>query len=112
MESKNINLKKIQELCKEHKIRWTRHILTRLIQRGISQTDVENAIMNGRIIEQYADDYPVPSCLILGKTEANRSLHICCSSNEEYIWMITAYYPSSESWNENFDTRKKTGGIQ
>ncbi len=111
MESKNINLKKIQELCKEHKIRWTRHILTRLIQRGISQTDIENAIMNGRIIEQYADDYPVPSCLILEKTEANRSLHICCSSNEEYIWMITAYYPSSENWNENFDTRKKTGGL-
>lgn len=110
MQNKIIDLKQIQVLCSQHKIRWTAHIVSRLIQRGISQSDVENAIKNGRIIEQYPDDYPVPSCLVLGTSINGKMLHVCCSSDGNYVWMITAYFPDSESWNETFDKRKTSDG--
>jgi hypothetical protein len=33
----------------------------------------------GEIIEEYPDDTPYPSCLILGRTASGRSLHIVCA---------------------------------
>lgn len=47
---KVIDLEYIQHLCKQGKIRWTNHILIRILQRGIKQADIENAILTGKII--------------------------------------------------------------
>ena len=41
----------------------------------LDNDDVMNAINNGEIIEQYPDDYPFPSCLILGITINDEYVH-------------------------------------
>lgn len=68
----------LQKLCEDGAIRWTLHALERLLKRGISQDDVTQAISSGEIIEQYPDDYPYPSCLLLGTTNAGEALHVVC----------------------------------
>jgi hypothetical protein len=61
-----MSIEDIALLCKNRSLRWTSHILKRIFQRGIRMDDVENALTNGEIIEQYPSDYPFPSCLVLG----------------------------------------------
>ena len=39
MEELNIN--NIRRLVKENKLRWTRHVIVRLLQRDISQSDIK-----------------------------------------------------------------------
>lgn len=97
----------IQKLCSEHKLRWTDHIFKRLVQRNISMDDVQKVILNGEIIENYPDDYPYPSCLILGFMHNNNALHVVCAPDEEseVLWLITAYFPDSR-WESDFKTRK------
>lgn len=102
-----IDISILRKLCSEHKIQWTNHIIARLLQRGILQADVENAIITGEIIEQYPDDYPNPSCLVLGTERAGKRLHVVCGINDGFIWMITAYYPDFDVWNKDLKTRKK-----
>ena len=63
---KNLDIDLIRKLINEGKIRWTNHVVLRLLQRDISQKDIENALLNGKIIEEYENDYPYPSCLICG----------------------------------------------
>lgn len=53
-----LNINKIKELVKDKKIRWTNHVIIRLLQRNIMQIDIENALLNGEIIEEYDNDYP------------------------------------------------------
>ncbi len=65
------------------------------------------AILNGQIIEEYENDYPYPSCLIFGTTLNKKVLHIVCGTNENEVWIITAYYPDSMEWNSDFKTRKE-----
>lgn len=48
-----MNIELIKELVKSQKIRWTNHMVIRLLQRNISQKDIENTILNGEIIEEY-----------------------------------------------------------
>lgn len=100
------DLEHIKILCAKGNLRWTMHIMTRLLQRGISLDDVTNAIMSGEIIEDYPDDYPYPSCLILGRDKNNQALHTVCGTSENELWLITAYRPSLEFWAEDLKTRK------
>ena len=102
-----LNIEKIKQFINEGKLRWTNHIAIRLLQRNITQEDVEMALLNGEIIENYEDDYPYPNCLILGMNKSNEHLHIVCGSNETELWLITAYYPDRSEWENDLKTRKE-----
>lgn len=64
-------------------------------------------IRNGEIIEYYETDYPFPSCLILGYSDDNKEIHVVCSLGDENIWMITAYYPDVNEWQDDLKTRRR-----
>jgi hypothetical protein len=102
----SVKIGEILRLCKEDSIRWTDHAIMRMIQRGISRIDVKHTLINGKIIEQYPDDYPYPSCLILGGIRENRHLHVICGIGSGELWIISAYYPNPEKWLEGFEKRK------
>lgn len=84
----------------------TKHVLVRFDERGIFLGDVRKVIMQGEIIEQYPDDLPYPSCLLLGLSIDGRYLHACVAANGENIHIITAYYPEPNEWEADFKTRK------
>ena len=54
------------------------------------------------------NDYPYPSCLVYGISVNNKILHIVCGFNGEELWIITAYYPNRDEWNEDMKTRKES----
>ena len=84
-----LNIELIKEYILNKKIRWTNHCLNRLSQRKMQLVDVKNAIITGQIIEYYYDDYPYPSCLILGYTVNKKMIHIVCGMDKDFIYMIT-----------------------
>ena len=57
MEKLDIN--RIKQLIKDEKIRWTNHIVVRLLQRNITQDDVLNAIKSGELDED-SSKYLIP----------------------------------------------------
>ena len=59
------------------------------------------AVLNGKIIEEYPDDKRV---LICGRAslikDADIFLHIVCEcANEIYVEFVTAYIPDELEWN-------------
>lgn len=102
-----ISITDLQKLCADGAIRWTEHVLKRLLQRDISQASVVQAVLSGEVIEQYPDDYPFPSCLLLGSTAAGTALHVVCGQGPGEVWMITAYRPDLAEWEDDLKTRKK-----
>ena len=103
-----MTIEDIAFLCEKKSVRWTRHILERIFQRGIYIDDVINALINGEIIEQYPSDYPFPSCLVMGNTTAGKPLHVVCGSDGTELWLVTAYFPTPMEWSEDFKQRRKT----
>lgn len=88
------------------KVFVTAHAADRFRQRGILAKDVRNAVKTGKIIEQYPDDYPYPSCLILGETELKKPVHVVMSDEGTASRIITAYFPDAEKWETDWTTRK------
>ena len=96
----------IQKLCREEYIEFSKHVSDRMFQRNITTDEIVEAILNGKIIEEYPDDYPYPSCLILGITLRKRTLHVVVGVMETKIWIITVYVPANDRWNNDFTIRK------
>lgn len=84
----------------------TEHARLRLLERGIAVKDIISCIASGRIIKQYEDDKPFPSCLLMGKDENGQVLHAVISHDGEYLHLITAYYPNRDLWEADLQTRK------
>ena len=63
--------------------------------------------MNGEIIEDYPDDFPFPSCLIFGRTDDGKPIHVYMSDEGSGSRIITAYFPSLEKWQADLRTRKE-----
>jgi hypothetical protein len=96
-----IDMDEIHSLISDETIILTNHLLTRMRQRGITYEALKLTLQNGEIIEQYENDFPFPSCLINFD-----NLHIVCSISERILYIITAYHPSSEKWENNGKTRR------
>jgi len=96
----------IKALCRRGAVRYTNHVMLRILQRGIDIIDVETAIMDGEIIREYPEDYPYPSCQILGRDRNNQPLHTVCGVSEDHLWLITAYYPDADEWESDWATRR------
>ena len=79
-----------------------------MLERGILRSEVIRCVMRGEIIEEYPEDYPIPSCLVLGFVKAGKPIHVVCSMEDNYIYIITAYEPNLFKWENDFKTRRNT----
>lgn len=102
-----LEIEQFRQINKAENYVVTMHSRRRMNERGILLRDVMNAVEHGEIIEQYPEDYPFPSCLILGVTIAEKYLHAVVSLDEGHIYLITAYYPSEAEWKPDLRTRRE-----
>ncbi len=82
------------------------HASDRAARRGITSAEIEEAIENGEVIEDYPDDKYSPSCLIYGQTGSGKMLHILVSY-PEITKIITVYEPNPDEW-DNGKVRKSS----
>jgi hypothetical protein len=75
--------------------KFSEHAIKRMIERKIQRNEIEEVIFSGEVIEEYPDDKYSPSCLIYGKTDLSRKLHIQVSLPPKIV-IITAYEPDIE----------------
>lgn len=79
------------------KFRYTKHGAEQRINRNIFSEEIDHAIFNGQIIENYPSDKYGPSCLIYGKTNTGRPLHIQIGLLP-IISIVTVYEPDPKDW--------------
>ena len=84
---------------------YREHAIQRMFERDIFEIDVEEAVKNGEIIEEYLDDKPYPSFLALWRK--SKPLHVVFAKNYEdnEIIIITAYYPDNNKWSDDYRRR-------
>ena len=65
--------------------------------------DVFEAACHCEAIEEYQDDTPYPSALVLGFTSRGRPLHLVCAhdASSDLIIVITVYHPDPARWDNH-----------
>lgn len=95
-------------------VEYSAHCQKRMLERGISRSDIKHCIYNGEIIEAnvLADDNKseksLPSCLILDyRVVDNKAIHVLVGFNGKRMLIISACYPDAEHWLTDNKTRRK-----
>ncbi|NIM12048.1 MAG: DUF4258 domain-containing protein [Candidatus Aminicenantes bacterium] len=104
-------LEQIKKSFKLDKVLYTGHAKDEMGEEEfgeIKENEVFEAVVDGKVIENYPDDKPYPSCLIYGKTLSARPLHVVCaySEEDEMTVIVTVYQPHPDRWI-NFERRKQ-----
>ena len=75
-------------------VRYTGHSLQRMFERGLSNEEVIYTLQAGEAIAKYPVD--------------DQAVHVVVSQNpgNDECYIITAYYPSSEIWADDFKARR------
>lgn len=89
------------------KVIYRIHALKRMVDRHISPEEVCRVLETGVDIENYPDDLPFPSRLVLG-TIGPRPLHVVAADDRQdgNTVIITVYEPDPEKWEDGFSRRK------
>ena len=81
--------------------------MVRMQQRAITRADVLEGLLEGEVIESYADDVPYPSALILAFVRG-RPVHIVVALDSSVTegHIITVYEPSPDEFEPDWRTRR------
>jgi hypothetical protein len=92
-----MSLTDIHDKIQKGEYRVSDHAVKRMIQRSIERYEAKEAILSGEIIEEYPDDKYSPSCLVYGKTQVGRDLHVQVSLPPKVV-IVTTYPPDPDEW--------------
>jgi hypothetical protein len=78
-----------------------------MFQRRIDEEAVRCTLAAARVVEEYPDDQPYPSRLMLGWS-GSRPMHIVIAENriDNQIIVITVYEPDPNEWEPGYMRRK------
>jgi hypothetical protein len=78
-----------------------------MFQRRINEEEVRCVLETGKLIEEYPDDQPHPSRLILGWS-GPRPVHVVIADNysDNQVIVVTVYEPDPDEWEPDFTRRK------
>ena len=65
--------------------------------------EVEEALLTGRVLEQYEDTGRGESCLVVGFTESGKPLHMVCGEIENHVVLITVYIPTPPKFKNPYE---------
>lgn len=87
----------------------TLHAARRMLEWRVRSAAIEHVLRAGEIIEDYPDDTPYPSRLVLGRFEG-RYLHVVAADvpGTDDVVIITVYEPDPNVWDVAFRMRRPT----
>ena len=90
----------------KERITYRLHAVKRMFERRISADEVRYVLETGEAIEEYPDDTPYPSRLIMGWYKG-RPIHVVAANNslDKEIIIITAYEPDPSEWDPEYRER-------
>lgn len=104
------DIERIRQAFRDRTYVFSAHGSDRAAKRAIRAAEIEQAITSAEVIEDYPDDKYGPSCLMFGRTNHNRPLHIQVGYST-IIKIITVYEPSPDEWEDDLKTRKPHEGM-
>lgn len=86
-----------QAVC-EQQVKISLHAAEQALAEHITRCEIEAAMLNAQLLEDYPNWWLGPSCLIYGQTETGRGLHIVASYSGLPVTVITVYEPRPPKW--------------
>ena len=92
------DLDQIKRTIRNQAIKLSFHAYEEAFAEHISVGEIREALLNGTIVEDYATHRRGPCCLVHGRTDTGRDLHLVITSSLSPVLVITVYEPKAPFW--------------
>ncbi|MBM4124428.1 MAG: DUF4258 domain-containing protein [Nitrospira sp.] len=102
----------IHKLVRAGRYEVSFHAQQERLEDDLDISEVETAILSGKIIENYPDDPRGPSCLVSGQA-GKKPVHVVVGwartqdTNDRILRVITVYTPQAPKWSDPWTRGKK-----
>lgn len=93
-----MNFKTIQRYIKAGNYLFSDHADDEKTKDKLTIEEIEQAILSGVVIEERPDDPRGESCLVVGKTNTGKLLHVIVGTRFDKPVIVTVYLPSAQKW--------------
>jgi len=83
----------IHQCVRDEHYRYSLHADRERLNDLLNLDDVEQALLSGRILEQYEDTGRGESCLVAGFSDTGKPVHVVCGRMGNWMVIITVYIP-------------------
>ena len=97
----------IQKQVRKNQYYFTGHGDLERMNDNLAITEIEEAILTGKIIENYPDTGRGESCLIAGFTDTGKPIHAVCGIRGDWPVIITVYIPSPPKFVTPYERSKQ-----
>ena len=90
----------ITNAIQNSRVRITDHADEEAFNDSLTYEEIYSSVIQGEIIEDYPNDKPYPSSLVLGENFVGEPIHSVWAYNPGNLWavLITVYRPDPERW--------------
>jgi hypothetical protein len=95
-----MEIETIVNAIRNSRLRITDHTDEEAFDDNLAYEEIYFSVIHGKVIENYPNDKPYPSCLILGRNFSGEPIHSVWAYNPENLWaaLITVYRPDPARW--------------
>jgi len=93
----------IKSCAASNRYRYSRHADRERQNDGLTLAEIEQALVSGRIIEQYPDTGRGESCLLAGFTDAGKPVHAVCAAMDDWLVIVTVYLPTPPKFKNPYE---------
>ncbi len=83
--------------------RYSRHGDRERQNDSLTLVEVEQAILSGRVLEQYSDSGRGESCLVAGFADNGKPVHVVCGCQSDWMVVVTVYIPTPPKFKTPFE---------
>ncbi|MCP5106616.1 MAG: DUF4258 domain-containing protein [bacterium] len=102
-----MDIKWINKCVRENAYFLSGHADEERMDDNLTILEVEEALLSGRILEDYPDDRRGESCLVAGFTNSGIPVHIVCGGREDGFVIVTIYIPSPPQFKTPYERGRR-----
>ena len=95
----------VKEKTRKGQYYFSRHGDQERQNDNLSIVEVEEALLTGRILEEYKDTGRGDSCLTVGFTKQGKPIHIICAEMDDLLVIVTVYIPTPPKFTNPFERK-------
>lgn len=102
----------LDEICQalsSQRYRISGHAADEMLADAVEEPQVIHATLAGEMIEDYPTAFPLPACLVLGRTPEGIPIHAVWAFDSDacYTTLVTVYRPDPARWTVDLRRRVK-----
>lgn len=97
------DIKWIHERVAQAEYYFSRHGDQERQNDGLTIAEIEEALLTGRVLEQYKDTGRGESCLVVGFTDAGKPVHVVCGTRGDWLVVVTVYVPQPPKFKTPYE---------